>query len=104
LLLSISTSYCALVLPEPPPTGIDHALGRLPSLLTEDLEDQDRIRIHAADDTPGLVFVRDSKLQAARSDRAHGPGVWHSEAFAALKPPKQNAGFHPRGIGERAAS
>src|SRR5262249_52367463 len=47
---------------------VNHGLRRLLRGLGEDIDDEDRIRVDAVDNSPGLCFVLDSQLVATRTD------------------------------------
>jgi hypothetical protein len=64
-------------------------------LLTEYLDNDNRIGVDSIDDAPTRVFIRDPEFMAPWPNNRHGPRMWHPEFLTLLKSPQQEAGLEP---------
>src|SRR5690606_27220104 len=101
LALSIGASNETVVLSKTPTTSLDNELRRLLSLLAEHVGNNYCVGIDPAHDSPGVLPIRDAKLDAARSDRGHGSSLRKTQALAALQTSQQESRIQPRTCRER---
>jgi len=77
-----------LVAPQPLSSNIQHTRGRRASLLLKDLENNDRIRLHAVKNPPCDPAVVDPQFMTVRSNLRHRSRERHVNQFTVLKAPK----------------
>jgi hypothetical protein len=70
-------------------------------LLAEDVENNDRIRRDAVDDSPRLVTIADSQLVAMVTDCGHWSGMGQTQTLSLLEPPEKQPSFQAGLITER---
>jgi hypothetical protein len=71
--------------------GVNHTFRRYASLLAEDFENYDRIRIIPVHDSPGVTLIDDPEFVAPWPDRWHGARMRQGEFLPLLKLPEQIA-------------
>jgi len=91
---------CGIILFDAIATDLKYLLRRGCRFLVEDLQEDNRIRINAIDNSPRDLLVANAQFVASRANRWHGPGLWQTQFDSLLKLAKQKTSLDSGFLGK----